>query len=49
MKKLLLLGLLLVSCDKPSNCIVSEVRTIKEIRIDSTFVQREYLIILECY
>lgn len=30
-------------------CTVTNVMTIKEVRIDSTYLQREYLIELECY
>ena len=49
MKKILFLLLLLTSCTKPKTCTVLQVITIKEVRIDSTYVQREYLVELECY
>ena len=51
-----LLGFLLlpiifgIGCAKESlPCTVKNVITIKEVRIDSTYIQREYLIELECY
>lgn len=43
-----LLSLLFLSCTKESNCTVTKVITINEVRIDSTYVQREYLVQLEC-
>lgn len=49
MKKLLILGLLLVGCTKQKTCTVTNIITVKEVRIDSTYIQREYLIELECY
>ena len=38
-----------IGCVKEKNCVVKSVTTINETRIDSTYVQREYLIELECY
>lgn len=49
MRKLILLGLLVLSCTKPKDCQVTKVMTVKEVRIDSTSVQREYIVIMECY
>ena len=49
MKKIFLLGLLLIGCTKPKDCQVTEVMTVKEVRIDSTYLKREYIVILECY
>jgi len=49
MKKLLVLGLLLIGCTKPKDCQVTNVITVNEVLIDSTYVQREYMVILECY
>lgn len=49
MNKLLALGLLFLSCTKPKDCQVTNVMTVNEVRIDSTHVQREYIVILECY
>lgn len=49
MKKLFLLSLLLVGCTKPKDCQVTNVMTVKEVQIDSTYVQREYIVVLECY
>ena len=43
------LGMLAASCTKPKTCTVPQVLTVKEARIDSTFVQREYIVVLECY
>ena len=40
---------LLYGCVKEKTCTVGNITTINETRIDSTYVQREYLIELECY
>jgi len=40
--------LLFTSCTKEPNCTVTRVITINEVRIDSTYVQREYIVELEC-
>ena len=49
MIKFLPIALLLFACVKESNCTVTEVMTVSEIRVDSTYVQREYIVQLECY
>lgn len=49
MIKLLPIVLLFLACVKESTCNVTRVLTVSEVRIDSTFVQREYIIELECY
>lgn len=36
-------------CVKEKTCTVTNVITVNEVRIDSTYVQREYLVELECY
>ena len=38
-----------IGCVKEKTCTVTNVITVKEVRIDSTYVQREYLVELECY
>jgi hypothetical protein len=38
-----------IGCVKEKTCTVMSVTTINETRIDSTYVQREYLVELECY
>lgn len=38
-----------VACTKEKNCVVKSVTTIKEIRIDSTYVERQYIVELECF
>ena len=43
-----LLSLFFLRCTKESNCSVTRVITINEVRIDSTYVQREYIVQLEC-
>ena len=50
MKKLLVF-LLIVGCTKQKTCTVTNWGiTVQEVRIDSTYVQREYLVRnLECY
>jgi len=46
---MLLLIVLSVACTKEKNCVVKSVTTIKEIRIDSTYVERQYIVELECF
>jgi hypothetical protein len=43
-----IISLLLLSCTKQKNCTVTRVITINEVRIDSTYVEREYIVQLEC-
>ena len=43
-----LLSLFFLSCTKEPNSTVTRVITINEVRIDSTYVQREYIVQLEC-
>jgi hypothetical protein len=43
-----LLSLIFFSCTKEPNCTVTRVITINEVRIDSTYVEREYIVQLEC-
>ena len=38
-----------IGCVKEKTCTVMSVTTINETRIDSTYLQREYLVELECY
>lgn len=38
-----------IGCVKEKNCTVTKVITVQEVRIDSTYVQREYIVELECY
>jgi len=57
MKKLLVLGLLLMSCSKKADCTVKEIYTgneeIEEISVtaSSTVLQikKNYIVVLECY
>lgn len=44
-----LLFLLFLNCTKEKNCTVTKVLEINETRIDSIYVQKEYMVILECY
>ena len=43
-----LLSLLFIRCTKEPNCTVTRVITINEVRVDSTYVEREYIVVLEC-
>ena len=38
-----------ISCVKEKNCVVKSVTTVNEIIIDSTYVERQYIVELECY
>jgi hypothetical protein len=38
-----------VACVKEKNCVVKSVTTVNEIIIDSTYVERQYIVELECY
>lgn len=57
MKKLVLLGLLLIGCNKKADCTVKEIYTgneeIEEISVtaSSTVLQikKNYIVVLECY
>lgn len=44
-----LLLLLFLNCTKEKNCTVTKVLEINETRIDSIYVQKEYVVTLECY
>ena len=43
-----LLSLFFLSCTKEPNCTVTRVMTVNEVKIDSTYVEREYIVVLEC-
>ena len=38
-----------IGCVKEKTCTVKSVTTVNEIRIDSTYVERQYIVELECY
>lgn len=38
-----------VACTKEKNCVVKSVTTVNEIKIDSTHVERQYIVELECF
>ena len=38
-----------IACVKEKNCVVKSVTTINEIRIDSTYVERQYIVELDCF
>ena len=38
-----------IACVKEKNCVVKSVTTVNEVRIDSTNVERQYLVELECF
>ena len=38
-----------IACVKEKNCVVKSVTTVNEIIIDSTYVERQYIVELECY
>lgn len=44
-----LLCLLFLNCTKEKNCTVTKVLETNTVRIDSTYVEKEYIVILECY
>ena len=48
MIRLLSIITLFLACTKDMPCKVTDIRTIREYKIDSTYVEREYLITLEC-
>lgn len=57
MKKLLVLGLLLMSCSKKADCTVREIYTgneeIEKISVTSSStvlqIKKNYIVVLECY
>ena len=44
----LIVSLVFLSCTKQKDYTVTNIITVKESRIDSTYIEREYLIELEC-
>ena len=38
-----------IGCVKEKTCNVTKVITVQEVRIDSIYVQRQYIVELECY
>lgn len=38
-----------IACVKENKCVVKSVTTVNEIIIDSTYVERQYIVELECF